>query len=381
MFKLGKICVAAAAVLAFGPAGAFGATAPTGAPYRIAAIISTTGRYAALGEPMKNSLQLAEHDINAAGGINGRPLAIEIVDDEGKPDVAVQLATQAVGRGAVGLIAGVSNAASAAVTRVAMESKIPQIFMTPASELWDTPRGVAKYVFETAPSNPTEAPALLKFAQTNLHAKRVALIRDENSYGQEGEKILNQLAKGYGVEVVSSQSYPGAGTDFTAQVLATKNANPDTIFVWGAATAPPLVVRGIRQLGVKANVIGPTGILSDLFLRVAGHDGEGVYSDTQINYTHPNPLQRRFLNAYHDRFHQRPANFAAFSYDAAQLFAYALRNSGGKTDGDSLVNALETMKPLSLITGTFHFTPKDHNGLTASDIHMAVDKNQIWFNL
>jgi ABC-type branched-subunit amino acid transport system substrate-binding protein len=58
-----------------------------------------------------------------------------------------------------------------------------------------------------------------------------------------------------------------------------------------------------------------------------------------------------------------------------------LRNSGGKTDGDSLVNALETMKPVSLITGTFHFTPKDHNGLTASDIHMAVDKNQIWFNL
>jgi hypothetical protein len=39
------------------------------------------------------------------------------------------------------------------------------------------------------------------------------------------------------------------------------------------------------------------------------------------------------------------------------------------------------MKPVSLITGTFRFTPKDHNGLTVSDIHMAVDKNQIWFNL
>ena len=91
-------------------------------------------------------------------------------------------------------------------------------------------------MFETAPSNPTEAPALLQFVQTKLHAKRVAIIRDENSYGQEGEKILNQLAKNYGIEIVSSQSYPGAGTDFTAQVVATKNANPDTIFVWGAAT-------------------------------------------------------------------------------------------------------------------------------------------------
>ena len=381
MHTYGRVCILVAAALAFGPVGAIGATAPKGQPYRLAAIISTTGRYAALGEPMKNSLLLAERDINAAGGINGRPLAIEIVDDEGKPDVATQLATQAVGRGVVGIIAGVSNAASAAVTRVAMESKIPQIFMTPASELWDTPRGVAKYVFEAAPGNPTEAPALLQFAQTKLHAKRVAIIRDENSYGEEGEKILSRLAKDYGLEIVSVQSYPGAGTDFTAQVLATKNANPDTVFVWGAATAPPLVVRGIRQLGLKANVIGPTGILSDLFLRVAAKDGEGVYSDTQINYTHPGPLHRRFLNAYHEQFHARPANFAAFSYDAAQLFAYALRNSGGKTDGDSLVNALESMKPLTLITGTFRFTPKDHNGLKTSDIHLAVDKNQVWFNL
>jgi len=368
-------------MLAAGPLGALAAPAPSGPPLRLVAIVSTTGRYAVQGEPQRNAIQLAQSQINAAGGVNGRPLDIEIVDDEGKPDVAAQLAQQGVGRGAIGIIGATSNAGSAAIVRVATESKIPQIFMTPASELWDTKQGVARYIFETTPSNATEAPGLLDFVSKKLGAHKVAILNDENSYGAEGAKILNELAGRYNVQIVATQSYASTGTDFTSQLLAIKNSGADTIFVWGAATAPALAVRGIRQLGLKMNVIGPTGIVSDNFLRVAGRDGEGVYSDTNLNYTHPDAYQRRFLNDYHQRFHARPANFAAYAYDAVQLFAYALRNAGGKTDAESIVAALEGMKPLALSTGTYRFTPKDHNGLKPTDIHIAVDKNQIWFNL
>ena len=63
------------------------------------------------------------------------------------------------------------------------------------------------------------------------------------------------------------------------------------------------------------------------------------------------------------------------------LFANALRSNGGKTDGDSIANALEHMKPTPLSGGTYQYTAADHNGLKASDVHVVVDHNQIWFGV
>ncbi|HTW85365.1 MAG TPA: ABC transporter substrate-binding protein [Candidatus Sulfotelmatobacter sp.] len=365
-------------VMAVGPLGA--AAAPAGPPIHLAAIFSTSGRYAPLGGPEKDAVLLAVEQINARGGVNGRPVDIEVLDDQGKPDVASQLATQEIGKGVVGIVGGTSTDCSAAIARVANDAKIPEFYTTPSSEVWDTRAGVAKYVFETNPNNAIEAPALLDFAAKKLGAKKIAVIHDENAYGAEGARIVAGLAKEHGVEIVTDQSYPGASTDFTAQLVAIKNSGADTVVLWGAAAAPPLIVRGIRQLGLKVNVIGSNGIVSNLFLKIAGTAGDGVYSDTNIDYTHPTATQKPFLNAYHAKYKARPANFAAYAYDGVALLAYAIRTSK-QTTGDAIVGALESMKPLPLITGTYHFTPKDHNGLSPADVHLAVDKNQIWFNL
>jgi branched-chain amino acid transport system substrate-binding protein len=353
-------------------------SAPSGPPVRLTAILSTTGRYATQGEGQRNAVQLAQKTINSTGGINGHPVEIEILDDQGQPEIAQQLATQAVGGGTAGIICCTSNAASAAVARVATQSKVVQIFETPASEIWNTRSGVAKYVFETTPRNELEVPALLAFMKKRCGTKKAAIVHDENSYGQEGDRLLNALAKDSAIDIVDSESYPGAATDFTPQLEKVKSSGADTLFIWGAATAPGLVARGIKQLGLNVHVAGGTGILSDNFLRVAGTAGENIYSDTSLDLAHPSPVQRTFLNAYHDQFHARPSNFASYAYDATMLFAYALRSDGGKTDGDAISAALEHMKPLPLSGGLFHYTAADHNGLRTSDIHFVVDQNQIW---
>jgi branched-chain amino acid transport system substrate-binding protein len=371
--------LACALLLAAGPLGA-SAAAPSGAPIHLAAIFSTSGRYAPLGGPERDAVLLAVDQINAAGGINGRPVDIDVVDDQGRPDIASQLATQEIGKGVVGIVGGTSTDCSAAIARVANDAKIPEFYTTPSSEVWNTRSGVAKYVFETNPNNAIEAPALLDFATKKLGAKKIAVIHDENAYGSEGAKIVEGLAKDHGVDIVTDQSYPGASTDFTAQLVAIKNAGADTIVLWGAAAAPPLIVRGIRQLGLKVNVIGSNGIVSNLFLKVAGAAGDGVYSDTNIDYTHPTAAQKPFLDAYHAKYKARPANFAAYAYDGVALLAYAIRTSK-QTGSEGIISALESMKPLPLIVGTYHFTPQDHNGLRPSDVHLAVDKNAIWFNL
>jgi branched-chain amino acid transport system substrate-binding protein len=358
--------------------------APSGAPVVVGAILSTSGLYAPLGEPERNALKLAEADINAQGGINGHPLQISIVDDEGKGDTAAQLATSLIGQNVAAIIGGSLTPTSAAIARVTQAAKVLQIYMTPTSQLWDTKAGVAADLFEATPRNALEAVKLLSFAKAKLGTKKIGLLHDDAPYGTAGAAVATAEAANQGLTIVDDEPFPIATTDLTAQLGKIKAGGADTIVIWTASPAAALAVRQIRQLGLNVKIVGSTGIVSDNFLRVAGKDGEGVTSDMDLNVTHPNAAQRAFLNAYRAAYHARPNNFASFAWDAAHLAARALtaralEHARGKTTGDSLAAELLAMRPYTGSTGTFRFTATDHNGMRPEDIHIAVDRNGVWF--
>lgn len=354
------------------------AAAPSGDPVTIGAILSITGPFAPLGEPERSALQVAERDINASGGIGGHPVKIVIMDDEGKPDISSQLATQLVSQHVIGIIGGSLTANTQAAYRVAEAAQVPEIFMTPTAQLWETKRGIAPYLFQSTPRNELETAKLSLFAKEKLGAKKIAILYDENPYGQIGHKLLADRAKQDGLDVVDEEQYPTTATDLTPQLLKVKQSGADTVFLWGASEAPAIAVRQIRQLKLKIHIIGATGILSQNFIRVAGPDCEGVYSDTDLNTTAPDAVQAHFIAAYRDEFKAPPNNFASFAWDAAHLFQMAARADGGKLDGPSIVKAWETMKPYRGTTAVFKFTDKDHNGISIDSLHMTEVKNGTW---
>ena len=359
----------------------FGRSRRSGQPVTIGAILSITGIYAPLGEPERNALKLAERDINAHGGIDGRPLQIVIQDDEGKYDTAQQLATSFVGQHVAAIIGGSLTGSSQAISRVTDGAKVLQLYMTPTAQIWNTKSGVLKYLFEATPRNELEAKALLTYARVKLGAKRIAILADEGPYGSQGSTIVTAEAKAQNLVVGTTETFPLAATDLTAQLQRIKGAGVDSVIIWTAAPAAAVAVRQMRQLAMHVNIVGSTGIVSDNFLRTAGPDGDGVYADVDLDFTHPNAQQRAFLGAYRDEYHVRPSNFASFGWDAAHLVALALRRAHGATDGDALAQALTTMPPYTGSTGTYRFTADDHNGLTEADVHIAIDRNQLWFTI
>ena len=377
-----RLAFALAAVLAVATASLPArAAAPSGPPVVVGAILSISGLYAPLGEPERNALNLAQNQINAAGGIDGHPLQIVIQDDEGKADTAQQLATSFVGQKVAAIIGGSLTPTSSAIARVANASKVLQIYMTPTSTIWKTAQGVAKYTFEATPRNEIEAVALLHYARAKMGMKKLALIADEAPYGQGGTAVVQQTVKDENIDLVDTESFAINATDLTAQLLKIKNSGADTVLIWTASPAAATAVRQIRQLGLKVGIIGSTGIVSDNFLRLAGKDSDGVVADVDLNYTFPDAVQRSFLDAYHNAYKARPSNFASFAWDAAHLVQVAVNGAKGKTDGDSLAAALESMKPYHGTTGTFAFTASDHNGLTEKAIHIAYAKNQVWYTI
>ncbi|TAM89403.1 hypothetical protein EPN42_07555 [bacterium] len=372
---LAALAAGAALALSISPAGA---AAPSGTPVTIGAILSISGPFAPLGEPERNALQVAERDINATGGIAGHPLKIVIMDDEGKPDVSSQLATQLVSQHVIGIIGGTLTANTQAAYRVAEAAQVPEIFMTPTAQLWETKRGIAPYLFQSVPRNELETEKLSLFAKNRLGAKKIAVLYDENPYGQIGHKLLAARAKQDGLSVVAEEQYPTTASDLTPQLLKVQQSGADTVFLWGASEAPAIAARQIRQLKLKVHIVGATGILSQNFIRVAGPDAEGVYSDTDLNTTSPDAVEEHFIGAYRNEFKTPPNNFASFAWDAAHLFQFAAQANGGKLDGPSIVKAWETMRPYHGTTAFFKFTDKDHNGIAIDSLHMTEVKSGAW---
>jgi len=361
----------ASASVALGPAVA--AAPPSGAPIVIGAILSVTGNYAPLGEPEKNALVIAEKDINAHGGIAGRPLQITILDDEGKADVAQQLATQLVGQHVAAIVGGTLTPTTAAISRVTNEAKVVEMYMNPSDSLWNTKAGVMKYLYETTPRNALEADKLIVFLREKKHATRLAVMHDEAPYGVSGSAVVRAEAQRLGLAVVDDESFPISATDVTPQLQKVLAAKADAIMIWTASPVAPLLVRQAKQFGFSGAIAGTTGIVSDNFVLVAGKDGYGVYSDMNLNLIHPSPEQARFLALYRAAYHKRPSNFASFAWDAAHLIALAIDGTKGDTGGDAVTTWLQTMKPYAGTTGRFQFTAADHNGLGPDAVKMAVE--------
>ncbi len=374
-------CVGSFTILGLIGASAPAAVAANRDPITIGAILSISGLYAPLGEPERNGLELAEKDINAHGGIGGRPLHIVIQDDEGKADTASQLATSFVGQNVAMIIGGTLTPTSNAIARVTNAAKIAQIYMTPTDTVWNTKAGVLPYVFETTPRNAIEADKLIDFSKTKFGAKKFAVLHDDAQYGSGGSIVLAAEAQKANVPIVDDEPFPITSTDVTAQLEKIKASGADTILLWTASPVAAIAVRQIRQLDLKVNVVGSTGIVSDNFLRVAAKDGDGVYADMDLNVTHPNAQQAAFLAAYRAAYHVRPANFASFAWDAGHLAALALAKTNGNRDGDAVANALVTLPPYHGTTAAFKFSATDHNGLSPNDVHIAFDKGAVWFTI
>ncbi len=371
------VAAVAAACIAAPMAGA-SPTAAAPEPIKVAAILSTSGPSAPLGVPQVNAVKLAEKDINAHGGINGRPIQVDIVDDGAKADVAAQLATQMISSGHVAIFCGTRTDTSAAVARVTGASNVLQVYTTPTESLWRTARGVTKNLFEVNPRDQLEAVALLTFAKTRLHVGKIGILHDENLYGTGGSAIAASEAKTLGISVVADESYPGTATDFTSQIVKLRDAKPDAIVLWGATTTPGLAIKAARTLGVTVPILGSSGIDSPAILNVAGGAAAGVvYSASPLSPV-PSATQRAFETMYDAEYHA-PANaFAAMGWDAVHIIAAALREANGKTDGAALESALEAGKPLALVEGTYRYSPSDHNGLVPADVHIAKAVNGTW---
>ena len=352
--------------------------------YKIGAIYSKTGPNSPLGEPEWNATKLIEDKINSEGGINGVPLKIILADDESSQEKATQEANRLVNDEKVLVLLGSSGSGeSLAIKGIAMQQQVPMISAAASTHIVE-PVEEAKWVFKTPQSDRHAVERVYMYLKEQGISK-VGTIIDSNAFGSSGLEQMEALAKEYDIDIVAKESYNTQDPDMSAQLTKINSAKAEAIVVWGTNPGPAVVAKNTRELGIDLPIIGSHGIANQNFITLAEDAAEGVVIPTG-KLLFPDQIAEddiqfdvisTFYKDYLDKFSSEPTNFGSYGYDNLMLVIEALKN--GATDRESIRDYLENdVKKWIGTTGIYNLTAKDHNGLTADSLVMAVVKDGKW---
>jgi branched-chain amino acid transport system substrate-binding protein len=228
-------------------------------PIRIGFGMALTGPLAANGKMSLLAMQIWQDDVNAKGGLLGRPVKLVYYDDQSSPAQVPGIYSKLLDVDKVDLIvSGYASTQIAAAMPVAIEHKrlFISLFGTAVNEHFDYP----KY-FSMIPNGPTPKPAFtrgfFKIAQAqNPKPQTIAIASADAEFGRNACEGAHQNAESSGFKIVYEKSYPPATTDFSPIVRAVQAANPDLFVVCSYPLDTVGIVKAMNEIGFKPKMWG-----------------------------------------------------------------------------------------------------------------------------
>ena len=378
------VALAAALLLSVTACGSGSSSTPTTtAPYKVGAILSLTGSYAGLGQPEQNTLKMEVKRINDAGGINGRTIEVVYEDDGTDTAKAVAAAAKLIDQDGVIAILGATGTGQSMAFRGDIDrAGISQISMAGGTAITAT---FDPLVYQTPWSNTIVVPFVMNKIKADGYTK-VGLISDSGGYGKDGRDVILKTAKDLGIEVVSDQAFNLGDTDMSTQLTNIKKAGAQAILMWTAGAEAVTIAKNKEQLGITLPWYGGSGQARKEFPTGAGAAAEGFVFGTGKSLvpstwgegTKEFTVVSDFASRYKAVYGSDPDIFAGHAFDAMNILQDALKRAGSNPDGAKLNAAIEGTKDLIGFGGTYTYTPKDHNGLTTSDLALYKIQGGTW---
>ncbi len=310
---------------------------------KIGIINEYSGQFADTGAQIDNGIKLyiKQHGDTVAGK------KIELIrKDTGgiAPDVSKRLAQELVVRDNADIFAGFSLTPNAlAAADISAEAKKFMVVMNAATAIITTK---SPYIARTSSTTPQLNYTLGVWAAKHGLKKIYTMVSDYGP-GIDAETWFQTGFKEGGGEIVGSVRFPVANPDFSAFIQAAKDANPDGIYIWIPGGAQPAAVgKALAERGIDLNkikVLGQDALGADTALQSMGDAALGIITVADYDYTHNSAMNKEFVKAFNDEFHRNPDFFAVGGYDGTHLIYEALKKTGGKADGDSLIAAAKGM--------------------------------------
>ena len=240
-----------------------------------------TGGSASMGVSMRDGAKLAVAEINKAGGVMGRQIAVVERDDEARNEIGVQVAQELINKEQVAATLGFINTGVAlAAQRFYQEAEIPVINNVATgsvvSKQFLPPDHKANYIFRTSANDAIQSAMIVEEAIVRRGFKAPAILADSTNYGQLGRADLVKALEAKGVKTVAEEKFNIGDTDMTSQLLRAKQANADVILTYGIGPELAQVANGMAKLGWKLPMIGSWTLSMATFIDNAGANGDGA---------------------------------------------------------------------------------------------------------
>ena len=340
-----------------------------GAAIKVDLIGSISGLNADLGNWAWDGVKLAVDQANARGGVNGRKIDLQQLDDQGQPTVATDLAQRAISDHVVMVYGSNLSSVSLAMIPVLTGAKVPQITSGQAPALL---KQGSSYIFVDSTTSAVFDQTLADYLVQKRKLTSIAMVTNNGAYGKgEHDSFLAELTKLSVTPTIDKVVTPDQ-KDFTSVLTDVRATNPKVLFLGTEEVESGLIAKQARSLGITATFAGGAPIGTPTYVQTAGADVvEGSIMTSPYLSNNANARTRAFASAYRKAYGQDPELHGAKAYDGMSIFIAAMRKTPNNMSGPKLIAAVRSIKYDGLL-GHFKY---DDTGLGLHATQIGIVKS------
>jgi branched-chain amino acid transport system substrate-binding protein len=306
-----------------------------------------------IGVSMMNGSQIAIDEWNAKGGVLGKQIEPDVIDDGGSGQQAVSAAQSLIDAGVAAVIGHFNSSCTLPASRLYNDAKLLEI--SPGSTNPQYTEQGFPYAFRICGRDDQQGTVIANYLHDQLKVTKIAILDDKTTYGEGIAKIVKDAFEAKGGQVVMFQGVDAGDFDFRANISVAQGAGAQAL-MWGGMYkgGGPLCVQ-MREAGFNVPFISDDGCMDQKFADTVGADAKDVYVTFGKDYTH-SPAAQAFIAAYEKKYNEHVGSYSIYGYDAAQVIFTAMQKAGS-TDTDKVAAVLKS-QPFDTIQGQVEFDSK-----------------------
>lgn len=300
---------------------------PEAKEIKIGAILPLSGSSAQYGMWIKEALELGKEEINASGGIHGRPLIILYEDDQADPKLAANAMRKLVDFDKVPIVYG-SWASSCVLAQAPIAEKTKTVVIGEA--ISPKIRDAGDYVFRMQPDARYYVRQLVPFVYNNLKVRKMTILYVNNDFGSDQAKVFSDEFEKLGGRILSSDAFEQGATDFKTELTKVKAGNPEAIFC-PAYTEIAIILKQSKELGITQQFFASVPFENPDILRAAGNAAEGVIYPHHFDSDSTDSKVQDYQKRYVVKYGHSSEGFGALAYDGLHIIAHVIGECGNNT--------------------------------------------------
>src|SRR6266849_1617419 len=305
-----------------------------------------TGPSAATGAQMKNGVDQAAADINATGGILGQKITVSYGDDVSDPKQGVSVANKFAADGVKFVVGHFNSGVTMPASEIYQENGMLEI--TPAAT---NPRVTERNmwnIFRTCGRDDQQGAVAGAIIADKFKGKRVAVVHDKTTYGQGLAEETRKAMNAKGVKEVLYEGVNVGDKDYSALVSKIKAARADLVYWGGLHDTGGLILRQLRDQGVKATFMGGDGMADDEFATIAGPGAEGTLMTFSPD-PRTNAANKQIVEVFRKKGFE-PQAYTLYSYAAVQIIKQAAEQANS-LDPKKVAEVMHSGKSFNTVLG------------------------------